>query len=548
MQPHARLIQHKQSVHKPGAQAGGQVHPFGLTAGKGPRGPVQRQITQPHILQIPEARPHLIQSQAHRIPARCRNSRYRRDKSRRVPDRQFVKIGQGQRVDKRIRQTPAGFQERNPEPFRNRGPVKQGLRLEPRGTAAGTGGVGPVAGEHHPHMHLVGLGLQPAEVALHPIPRPGPLMLIILPVAGFPLNHQLLIPLRQAVKRDIRGNLHLAAHPHQVGLALGPLAGEPRFHNPLGKRPRPVRHRQVVIDADDPPEPLALGTGPDRVVEAEQGRAGLRIFNIASRTVQPLRKPARLPRLVPRARNPQRQPPLAKMIRLLAGLHKPRPVCRCDPQPVLDHRQNRRQRPGLLADILNPLHPPAPHEPLIPLLPDQLKRFLQRKPVGTGHIKGDQHLAAPVDLLRRLPHLLRRILPHHPAATLAVQHRDMRPEHLHEIADLRHCPHGGTCGLHRVLLLDRHRRGDPLDTVHLRLVHPVQKLPGIGREGLDVAPLPLRKQGVKGQGTLAGPAQSRQDNEPVQRQFQVKILKVVMADSPKTYRGPRRRNQHARTR
>ena len=49
------------------------------------------------------------------------------------------------------------------------------------------------------------------------------------------------------------------------------------------------------------------------------------------------------------------------------------------------------------------------------------------------------------------------------------------------------------------LLVDRHRRGEPLDEVHARLVHLPQELPRVARERLDVAPLPLGEDGVEGQ-------------------------------------------------
>ena len=42
--------------------------------------------------------------------------------------------------------------------------------------------------------------------------------------------------------------------------------------------------------------------------------------------------------------------------------------------------------------------------------------------------------------------------------------------------------------------------GQALDEVDVRLVHLAQELPGVGREGLDVAALALGVNGVEGQG------------------------------------------------
>jgi hypothetical protein len=37
------------------------------------------------------------------------------------------------------------------------------------------------------------------------------------------------------------------------------------------------------------------------------------------------------------------------------------------------------------------------------------------------------------------------------------------------------------------------------DQVDIRLFHQLQKLPGVGRQRLDIAPLPLGVQGVEGE-------------------------------------------------
>ena len=54
-------------------------------------------------------------------------------------------------------------------------------------------------------------------------------------------------------------------------------------------------------------------------------------------------------------------------------------------------------------------------------------------------------------------------------------------------------------------LFDGDGRGEPLDQVHVRLVHELQELPGVGGKAFHVAPLPFGVDGVEGEGTLAGP-------------------------------------------
>src|SRR5258708_16766335 len=82
------------------------------------------------------------------------------------------------------------------------------------------------------------------------------------------------------------GNLEVAAGPKQIFLAIRSLSGKPRFDHAFRQRSGSVRHGQFIIDADDAAKSAARWTCANRVVEAEQGRGGLSIFNIALRTMQ----------------------------------------------------------------------------------------------------------------------------------------------------------------------------------------------------------------------------------------------------------------------
>ena len=78
------------------------------------------------------------------------------------------------------------------------------------------------------------------------------------------------------------------------------------------------------------------------------------------------------------------------------------------------------------------------------------------------------------------------------------------------------------------LLVDRHRRRQPLDEVDVRLVHLAEELPRVRRQRLDVAALPLGEDRVEGQAGLARPRQPREDDERVARQVQRDVLEVVL--------------------
>src|SRR5690606_23929834 len=79
------------------------------------------------------------------------------------------------------------------------------------------------------------------------------------------------------------------------------------------------------------------------------------------------------------------------------------------------------------------------------------------------------------------------------------------------------------------LLVNGHCGGKALDKVHVGLVHLPQELAGVGREGLHIAPLPFRVNGIKGQGRLPGSRQAGDHHQLVPGYFHIYIFQVVLA-------------------
>ena len=69
--------------------------------------------------------------------------------------------------------------------------------------------------------------------------------------------------------------------------------------------------------------------------------------------------------------------------------------------------------------------------------------------------------------------------------------------------------------------------GRSLDRVDVRLLHPLEELPGVGRQRFDVAALPLGVDGVEGERRLARPAHAGHDDQRPRRQGDVDVLEVV---------------------
>jgi len=69
-------------------------------------------------------------------------------------------------------------------------------------------------------------------------------------------------------------------------------------------------------------------------------------------------------------------------------------------------------------------------------------------------------------------------------------------------------------------------RADALDAVDQRLVHPIQELPGVRRKGLDVAPLAFGIHGIEHQRRFPGTADPGDNDQLVEGQVQVEILRL----------------------
>ena len=111
----------------------------------------------------------------------------------------------------------------------------------------------------------------------------------------------------------------------------------------------------------------------------------------------------------------------------------------------------------------------------------------------------------------------------------AVGDPGARVQQAQVVVDLGDGADRGTGVAGRGLLVDGHRRGQPLDEVDVGLVHLPQELTGVGGQGLHVAPLSLGEDRVEGQGGLARAGQAREDDHRVPGQGQADILEVVLA-------------------
>ncbi len=111
----------------------------------------------------------------------------------------------------------------------------------------------------------------------------------------------------------------------------------------------------------------------------------------------------------------------------------------------------------------------------------------------------------------------------------AVGRARAREQQAQVVVNLGHSAHSRARVLRRGFLLDADRGRQARDMVHVGLLHHVQKLPGIGRQAFDIAPLPFGIDRVKGQRRLARARQAREHHQLVARNIQIDILQVMLA-------------------
>ena len=120
-------------------------------------------------------------------------------------------------------------------------------------------------------------------------------------------------------------------------------------------------------------------------------------------------------------------------------------------------------------------------------------------------------------------------MPHRQRGAAVKQMACAGKQQLEVVIELGHRADRGTRRAHRVGLVDGNGRWHAFHLVHRRLVHAVQKLARIGREGLDVAALTLGKQSVEHQAGLARAAGAGHYRQFPGPDVQIEVLQVMLA-------------------
>ena len=294
------------------------------------------------------------------------------------------------------------------------------------------------------------------------------------------------------------------------------------------RRQRELRERDdaLGIEEADRPEAVAARARARRVVEREQPRLELRQRVVADRAgelrrVEMLAAGVHLDR--DRAPVAVAERRLERLGEALLELGRHLQAVDDDLDRVLGRLRDLRHR----VDLVDLAVDANPHE----ALRAELDQELDVLALAVRHDgREDRELRLGRQRERRVDHLRDR---HRREPLLgvvrAVRVADARVEQAQVVVDLGDGPDGRPRVVRRRLLLDRDRGRQPFDQVDVGLLHQLQELPRVGRQRLDVAPLPLRVERVEGERALPRSRQAGHHDELVPRQVEVQVLEVVRA-------------------
>ncbi len=521
VQPDRRLVEHEERVHQRSAERGGEVDALHLAAGQGARLAVEREVAEAHLAQVAQPRADLGEQQLGRLVER-RGQRQAREELRGAIDRQQHRVVDRQSGQRReLAAAPFGALGQVAQPrgehrvrivLRADAP-QQRLGLEARAFARGARGVGPVAREQHADVHLVRLGLEPGEEALHAVP----VRLARLPPAHpvvVAADHPAALLRAERAPRRVERDAAFGRELLELVLAFVEALRLEDLDRARAQGLRLVGDHEPVVHADHAAEPAAGVARADRGVEREARRRGIGVVDVA---VGAMQVGGKAPCLGAVLAHEDVHASCAHPQRRLDRLHHARLFRACHADAVLHH--------------LEPLAL-APVDARVALALQQLRDLFLGEVLR--HVDGECDQQARIARgLRAARELgvdrLRSVAPHRLRAAPAREPARAREEQLQVIVDLGHRAHGRARGAHRVRLVDGDGRRNALDRVHLGLVHAVEELARVGREGLDIAPLALGIERVEDERGLAGAGRPRHHHQLARGNLDVEVLQVVLA-------------------
>ena len=511
MQADAGLIQDVEDAAELGADLGGQPDALAFPAGQGAGGPVQGEVVQAYFLQKPEALGDLLEEPAGDLD--LAGAEVQRDEPAQGP-------GHGEAGD-----------------FTDVGAVqahRQGLPAQARPAAIRAGAHPHVLLDLFPHQGGVGLFVALLEDGDDAGKGPGFIeaaaALLLKKVDGSPfgaVENGLLGLLGEVFKRRVDGEMVVLLQGLQDLLMPQGVARGPGAHGALAETQIGVGDHQVGVDDQAGAQAGAGRAGALGTVEGEEPGGELRQRDAAVVAGEALGEEQFLAALDQDAHQAvgqlQGQFQGVGEAGAQVGLdHQPVHHGLDGVAPVLVERRQFLQFQDLAVD---------PH-PAVALVAQALQELLVLA-FAVHHHRGQKGDAAAFGQAEDLVHHLGDAQGGDgPAAAVTVRGAHPGEEDPQVVIDFGGGGHGGARVAGGAALLDGDGGRETLDVLHVRLIHEFQELPGVGREGLDIAPLALGVKDVEGQGGFAGAADAGDDDKAVPGQLHVDVLEIVFPGAP----------------
>ncbi len=407
----------------------------------------------------------------------------------------------------------------------------QRLRLEAASLAGGARLVGHVPLQlrfQEVRLRLLVAALKVRDHALERrlVPARVPVLVLVaesdLAVAGAVEKHLALL-LGQLRPRLVHVDAEEFADRLQQ-LWIEELRAAPRRDGALAKRQRRVGHDQVPVDHELRADPGARRACAMRAVEREVAR--LRLGHAGP--VVGTRECHRHLDLFSFIWSDDHQA-AAKSRRRLDRFDEPRPLIWTDDDPVdddLDVVLLVLVERYLLGQLVQAAVDSNAHKPRLAHVVDQRSVLA----LATLDDRAQHHHARSLgQLLDVVRHLVDRLPADLAAAHGTVRVPYARVKEAQVVVNLCDRTDRRARVLRRSLLVDGDRRRQPLDGVHVGLLHLAEELARIRAQRFHVAPLAFGVDRVEGQRRLAGARQPGEHDELVTRDRQRDVLQVVLA-------------------
>ena len=315
---------------------------------------------------------------------------------------------------------------------------------------------------------------------------------------------------------------------HEVVLRLLPGGRLDGLDGAGPQRQLVVGHHQVEVQPDHAAEAPAGLAGAHGRVEAEHRWDGVGVADVALGAVQAGRE---LPLLdvaaLFRRYGIDGDAPGTPLERHLDRLDHARTLGGGKAEAV-GHHVEHPARPGGRRHLALRLHAgeAAGRQPLLDLGLRRAPRQLDREGDDQPRVarRGRARLQLGADGVGR-------VVPHGQRGLAVEELGSPREEQLQVVVELRHRADRGARAAHGVGLVDGDGGRHPFHLVDRGLVHAVEELARIGREGLHIAALALRVERVEHQAGLAGPAGAGHHRQFTGADVEIEVAEVVLAST-----------------